>query len=93
MVFPAHGAYNVDANFKVKNKNVIFVHIPKRGGETVERYLAPIGRLGFSGRKWIKHFFSASRNIDTEMTASLFPKNYLDYCFTFVRHPLDRVVS
>lgn len=79
---------------KIREKNVCFIHIPKTGGETVERYLAQVGRLGFFWPKMDQTLFQCTpQHFDAEMMARLFPNNYFDYRFAVVRHPLDRVLS
>lgn len=79
---------------KIRETNVYFIHIPKTGGETVERYLAQVGSLGFFWPKMDQTLFQCTpQHFDVEMMAPLFPKNYFDYRFAVVRHPLDRVVS
>ncbi len=79
---------------RIKEKNILFVHIPKTGGETVERYLAQHGEIGFF-HPWMNqtYYQCTPQHFDAELLAPLFPASFIDYRFAFVRHPLDRLVS
>lgn len=80
--------------FRIKQKNVLFVHIPKTGGETVERYLGQHSEIGFF-HPWMNqtYYQCTPQHFDAEMLAPLFPASFIDYRFAFIRHPLDRLVS
>ncbi len=79
---------------RVNQKNVLFIHIPKTGGASVERYLRQHGKLGFFLSDSKQQFYRCTpQHFDTEMLAPLFPNSLIDYRFAFVRHPLDRLVS
>ncbi len=73
---------------------VLFVHIPKTGGSTVEEVLVEAGAsqalkyhklLGFSN--------STPQHMHWEIMRAWLPPGFYDYAFAVVRHPLNRLVS
>lgn len=74
-------------------KRILFIHIPKTGGQSVERWLSEHGKLRFhnagtplSARCTPQHF----RWTDLR---ELFGADYFDYVFTIVRNPYERIES
>ena len=79
---------------RVNKKNVLFVHIPKTGGETVEHYLRQVARIGFFHSNSRQRLFDCTpQHFDNEIYRVLFPAGFVDYSFAFVRHPVDRIIS
>lgn len=76
---------------RVAQKIVLFVHIPKTGGTTIEDYYRTIGRLSiFSRNSW---GLCPPQHWDAEIINDLIPPEFYDYAFAVVRHPYDRVLS
>ena len=77
-----------------------FVHIPKCGGTSVERYMADVGLklamidVSHLGRpspyKWNK---SSPQHIDAYSLSRLFPADFFDLSFAIVRNPIKRLES
>jgi hypothetical protein len=74
-------------------QNILFIHIPKTGGTTVETWLSTLGTLRFrtvgvpgATRCSPQHF----RLCDFR---HLFGKDFFDYSFMIVRNPYDRIAS
>lgn len=75
------------------NTNVLFIHIPKVAGTSVEfaleeYYLGFLDR-GFSG----KYFPCSPQHFHREILSNLFSDDVSDNSFCVVRHPLARFVS
>lgn len=77
----------------MNDRMLLFVHIPKCGGSTVETYLQLKGKLGFKlkGRKgWCK---TVPQHVHAEIYEPLFPDGFVDETFTVFRHPVERILS
>jgi hypothetical protein len=79
--------------FRINNKIIFFVHVPKTGGSSIESFFSRFGRLALlttDDHSWPK-------NNAQHMTASVYsrilPRSFYDYGFTIVRNPFDRIVS
>jgi len=88
--------------FRIGTRNVLFIHVPKTGGSSVEKFLAshaemalhdrggrilrPTARALFAPGLVMQHFHG-------EILRTMFPKSYFDYAFTIVRNPETRLVS
>ena len=75
-------------------KVILFVHIPKTGGSTVEEVLKAAGaaqalkyhkRLGYSN--------STPQHMPWEVTKRWVPREFYDFAFTVVREPVARMAS
>lgn len=76
-----------------QNRNILFVHIPKTGGSSVEAWLEQHGKL---------HLFSVGKPPALNCTPQhlrywdlrqLFDPAFFDYAFTIVRNPFHRLES
>lgn len=76
------------------DKVILFVHIPKTGGSTVEEVLKAAGapqalkyhkRLGYSN--------ATPQHMHWTVLKHWLPLGFYDYAFAVVRHPLARMVS
>ncbi|MCB1379839.1 MAG: sulfotransferase family 2 domain-containing protein [Alphaproteobacteria bacterium] len=74
-------------------KRILFIHIPKTGGTTIENWLRSLGPV---------HFYSfgvptASRctpqHFRRQDFRDFFADGYFDYAFTMVRNPYHRIAS
>jgi len=86
--------------FKYNNKNILFIHIPKCAGSSVQSYL--FGLTG--GKKWLStgdaaQYFSVEtmvcspQHIHGELIRQLFKLDRFHLIFTVVRCPLSRMLS
>lgn len=75
------------------NKKILFVHIPKTGGTTINRFLDQncCVLLSFSGTP--EGFKCAPQHLEAKSLREILPINDMDGVFSVVRHPEDRVVS
>ena len=86
--------------FKINNKLILFTHIPKCGGTSVEKYFLEIGcKIAFYDNKiyqiseesrWNK---SSPQHIDGESFGRLFSDDFFDHKFLICRHPYSRLKS
>ncbi len=78
---------------RVNGMSVLFVHIPKTGGNAITAFLRNFGDV--TGDKRVpthsRDFFPTHMHAAT--IEGLFPANFFDYTFMVVRHPVDRMVS
>jgi hypothetical protein len=80
--------------YRNEDRIVFFVHIPKAGGSTIEEILCSAGakeslkfhkKLGFSA--------CTPQHMHREIYSKFVKKQFYDYAFAVVRHPLDRLAS
>ena len=86
--------------FKINKKLILFTHIPKCGGTSVEKYFIEIGsKISFYDNKiyhipeelrWNK---SSPQHIDGASFQRLFSHDFFDHKFVICRHPLSRLKS
>ena len=81
-------------------KLIMFCHIPKCGGSSIENYCSKIGlEIAFFDQYYTakpatqKWNISSPQHIDGESLLRLFPENFFDAYFTVVRNPVDRLKS
>lgn len=76
-----------------QKRNILFVHIPKTAGSSVESWLGQHGK---------QHLFSVGKPPSLNCTPQhlrywdmrqLFDPSFFDYAFTIVRNPFDRLES
>ena len=79
--------------FRINNSVILFVHVPKTGGTSIEVHLAKFGR----GALMTDHDHAWPRcnaqHMDSRSYARIIPKDFYDYGFMVVRNPFDRIVS
>lgn len=78
---------------RINGKILLFVHIPKSGGSSIETYLQEKGPLGFKlkGRKgWCK---TVPQHVHAELYKPMFPDGFVDETFTVFRDPIQRILS
>ncbi|MBV7379793.1 sulfotransferase family 2 domain-containing protein [Maritimibacter dapengensis] len=86
--------------FRADSKLIFFAHVPKCAGSSMFKYLEErFGSVAFyDGRmhflpeqeRWSR---SSPQHIDVATFERIFPKNFFDATFAFVRHPVSRMVS
>ena len=88
--------------YRIGKKNVLFIHVPKTGGTSIEAFLQTHAEpaLHNRGRKLLKPVKSsflepslAMQHFHGDMLEAMFPSGFFDYAFMVVRHPLQRLIS
>lgn len=88
--------------FRINNKNVLFIHVPKTGGTSIECALSQLGLMGFHSRngKQLKSALDGpfSRGLPLQhfhapLLEACFDESLIDYAFMIVREPLERLIS
>lgn len=77
----------------VNGRSVLFVHIPKTGGSSVERYLSRHGSVLLQGNGRDAGLRCSAQHLHAEALASIDAADGHDWSFTIVRHPVARLVS
>lgn len=77
----------------INGKHVLFVHIPKTGGSSVERYLSEHGPLLLKGNATRSGLKCSSQHLHADALSSLNADKGHSWIFTIVRHPVARLVS
>jgi hypothetical protein len=79
--------------FRIDGKNVLFIHVPKAGGTSIEEALAPY-TAGLLDRAAPPAFGRVSpQHYHAEMLTFLFRPAAFDLVFMLVRHPVERLKS
>jgi len=83
--------------YLIDQKKVLFLHIPKCGGSSIESALAGQGQQFLYDRAFHsgKDRFSqcSAQHFHASAIDRLFPGDFFDFRFAVVRHPVDRIVS
>lgn len=80
--------------YRNKDKVVLFIHIPKTGGSTVEEILKASGaRQALKYHKRLGYSNSTPQHMSWEILKYWIPEDFYDLAFTVVREPLARMVS
>lgn len=77
--------------YKIQDKLIFFVHIPKTGGTSVERALSSLGKVSID--KKIEGFPTPSQHFHAEIYNKLIPSDFYDLGFAIVRNPYTRLIS
>ncbi|BBL76475.1 sulfotransferase family 2 domain-containing protein [Methylomagnum ishizawai] len=78
--------------YLLENKLVLFIHVPKAGGTSVEEYLSK-HYLGLLDRGFRGHLPCSPQHFHAAMLATALKDAPLDYVFMVVRNPWDRLRS
>jgi hypothetical protein len=79
--------------YRTNNTLLYFVHIPKTGGTSIEKYLAKQGSLALvqhDTRGWAR---CTLQHLQREIADQLVPRGFYDDGFTVVRDPMQRLIS
>ena len=76
-----------------QEKNILFIHIPKTGGTSIETWMSDIAPLKFHSVRIPSHLKSTPQHLPFREIRSLFGDSYFDHIFTIVRNPYDRFIS
>jgi len=80
----------------VKGKNILYMHVPKNGGTTVENWLASLGPLHLSCNYNLGYsptFRSTPQHFTADDIQRLFADGFFNYSFLFTRNPYNRIES
>lgn len=78
---------------ELNSKRLLFIHIPKTGGTSIERWLAQFAALKFRTMGLPEASKCTPQHFRMRDIRALFGENYFDYSFAFVRNPYDRMES
>ena len=88
--------------YRINDKNVLFIHIPKTGGTTIEAFLSAHGPMSLHGRgeKILRPYGSCwlpghipVQHFDASLLEVMFDRSFFDYVFMVVREPVERLKS
>ncbi len=77
----------------INGRCVLFVHIPKTGGSSVERFLSEHGPLLLKGHGRAAGLRCSAQHLHAEALGAIHEAQGYDWAFTIVRHPVARLVS
>ena len=74
---------------------VLFVHIPKTGGTSIEDAMTRSGAVVALkyGKRFDGFMKTTFQHLDASIYAHVIPPEFYDYAFATVRHPVPRLVS
>jgi hypothetical protein len=78
---------------KIGDKLILFVHVPRTAGTTVEHHLSKFGKFFFKSDSDAELLRVSAQHLHGADLEAIFPKGTFDYTFMFVRNPIDRLVS
>ena len=79
--------------YKIKNKLILFIHVPRTGGMTVEHHLREQGTVLFRNTTEAPMLRVTAQHLHGEDLNAIFPAGEFDYVFMLVRNPFDRLRS
>lgn len=88
--------------FRIADKNVLFIHVPKTGGTSVERALSTLAPMSLHGQGdkglRIRADKGQSRPVPMQhlhgrLLEAIFAPQFIDYAFMIVRDPVERMIS
>jgi len=78
---------------QLKDRLVLFIHVPKTGGSTIEHHLAEAGPLFLKTGGPLNGMPCNAQHFHAALIEALFGPADFSYAFMLVRHPLTRLVS
>jgi hypothetical protein len=88
--------------YRIRDRNVLFIHVPKTGGTSIEAFLEGLGpsALHNQGHKLLRPYREAlfapslaMQHFHADLLEAMFPSGFFDYAFMVVRNPVDRFAS
>ncbi len=80
--------------YRANGRLVLFVHVPKAGGTSIEQLLRNAGALeALRSRRRVGGMLTTPQHMHAALYDKLIDKNIYDYGFAVVRHPMDRLLS
>ena len=78
---------------KIKDKLILFIHVPRTGGTTIEHHLGEVGTVFFKSTADTSLMRVTAQHLHRSDLNAIFPPQTFDYAFMFVRNPFDRLRS
>lgn len=78
---------------RISDKQVLFIHVPKTGGSSIEARLAQFGSVQLGARDLRTSFPCSPQHFHRALLEQLFRASDFDWAFMVVRHPVSRIVS
>ncbi|MCL3882420.1 sulfotransferase family 2 domain-containing protein [Marivita sp. GX14005] len=79
--------------YRIHDRNVLFLHVPKTGGSSVERWLANHARPSMMRAHRDGLLPAPAQHLHAAALAQLFDPSFIDYAFCIIRHPVHRLQS
>jgi hypothetical protein len=79
--------------FRVSGKNILFIHIPKAGGTSVEAFLSQLSGESFRMHYNTEGFPCVPQHFHGALLDKLFDEDFFDYSFCVTRNPYARILS
>ena len=76
-----------------QGKKLLFIHIPKTGGTSIEESMKGAGTVCFCSRAIPPALKVPPEHFTWSDCSALFPEKYFDYAFAVIRNPYDRIES
>ncbi len=88
--------------YRINKRNVLFIHVPKTGGTSIETYLSAHAEMGLHSKG--KRLFGSKdgspmtwplpmQHFHGRLLEAMFPADFFDYAFMVVRDPVQRLKS
>lgn len=77
----------------INGKVILFAHVPKTGGSSIERYLEDRGLVLLKNSRRLKGFPCNLQHLHAEPLSTIIEPTKLDYSFMIIRHPVTRIAS
>ncbi|WP_375255651.1 sulfotransferase family 2 domain-containing protein [Yoonia sp.] len=78
---------------RINNKVILFVHIPKTGGSTMETWLENLGPRALKYPGKYAGLLTAPQHFHAALIERIIPEDFYDDAFCIVRDPLERLTS
>ena len=78
---------------EAQGKRLLFIHIPKTGGTSIEASMRLVGELSLCSLTIPPAMKVPPEHLTSSDCAALFPEKYFDYAFAIVRDPYERMES
>ena len=79
--------------YRINGKSVLFIHIPKTGGTSIEDWLREHRSEALFTPKTPDGHVCSPQHFHSNMLKQIIPEGYVDYAFTIIRHPIERFLS
>lgn len=79
--------------FRVSGKTILFLHIPKAGGTSVEEYLVGLSSESFRMHLNTERLPCVPQHFHAALISQLFAQDFFDFSFCVTRNPYGRILS
>lgn len=79
--------------FRIGDKLILFIHIPKAGGTSIKSWLASHAPENLYQKHRPEVFPCVPQHFHGELLDTLFAPGFFDYSFCVTRNPYDRILS